>query len=190
MKRQESKALFRLAWRKAVTAAPSTRPRGASRREGAGRIAHPPATRHTPSASDTSPRTGAGDGASALSPWLALLLAGQHQQLGVGGEHLPHRLLEFAPSFHATTDILDPILGDVLDMLPATHHEGQGPDGMAGAVGTVAVGLAAAEMGKGERAGKQILGKMEPPHEFRLALPESGRLRTSVFDLHLMVSTP
>jgi hypothetical protein len=50
------------------------------------------------------------DKASVLSSRLALLLAGQHQPLGEGG---------------------------VLDMFPARHHEGQGPDRMAGAVGTV-----------------------------------------------------
>jgi len=118
------------------------------------------------------------------------LLASQHQQLGVGGQHFPRRVLEFAPGFHAAADVLDPVLGDVLDMLLSPHHEGERPDGMAWALGAVAGGLAAAEMRQGERAGKQIMRKMETTHEFKLTLPESRGPSTSGFDFHLMVSTP
>jgi hypothetical protein len=45
------------------------------------------------------------------------LLASQHQELGIGGQDFPHGVLEFAPSIDAAADVLDPVLGDVLDML-------------------------------------------------------------------------
>jgi hypothetical protein len=61
---------------------------------------------------------------------------------------------------------------------------------MAWAVGAMAGGLATAEMGQGERAGEQILGKMETTHEFELALPEPRGQSPFGFDLHLMVQIP
>jgi hypothetical protein len=63
---------------------------------------------------------------------------------------------------------------------------------MAGALGAVAVGLAAAEMGEGKGAGQQIVGKLETTHEFKLALAQSGGLGASgfVFINHLMVYMP
>jgi hypothetical protein len=88
------------------------------------------------------------------------------------------------PAFHAATHVLHPVLGDVLDTLLAPHHEGEGPDRMAWAL---AGGFAAAEMGQGERAGKQILGKMETTHEFEVALPESRGLSAFGFDVRLKV---
>ena len=39
--------------------------------------------------------------------------------------------------------------------------------------GAVAGGLAAAEMGERKGAGQQIVGKVETPREFKLALAES-----------------
>src|SRR5208337_1523858 len=90
---------------------------------------------------DTSTPTCAGEGASAPSPRFAPLLARQHQELGVGGQYFPHRILEFTSGFHTAADVLDPFAGNVLHLLLAAHHEGEGPDGMAWALGAVAVGL-------------------------------------------------
>jgi hypothetical protein len=47
---------------------------------------------------------------------------------------------------------------------------------MAGAVGAMAGRFATAEMRQGERAGKQVLGKMETTYQFEFALPESRSL--------------
>jgi len=120
------------------------------------------------------------------------LLARQHQQLSVGGQYFPHRVLEFPSGSHPAADVLDPGAGNVLDMLLATHHEGEGPDGMAWALGAVAVGLAAAEVGKRKRAGQQIVGKVETTHQFKLALAKSRGLGASgfVWVNHLIVCIP
>jgi hypothetical protein len=107
--------------------------------------------------------------------------------LSVGGQDFPHRLLKCASGLDATADILDPVLGDMLDVLLAPHHKGQRPHGMAAALGTVAGGLAATEIGQGQGAGEQIVGKLETSHELELALPQSGRLGSSGFVIHLMV---
>jgi hypothetical protein len=61
---------------------------------------------------------------------------------------------------------------------------------MAWALGAVAGGLATAEMREGKRAGQQVVGKMETPHQFKLALAESRGLGTSRFDPHLSVLMP
>jgi hypothetical protein len=61
---------------------------------------------------------------------------------------------------------------------------------MARALGAVAVGLAAAEMGEGKRSGQQIVGKVETTHKFKLALAKSRGLRASGYVIHLMVCIP
>jgi hypothetical protein len=61
---------------------------------------------------------------------------------------------------------------------------------MAWALEAMAGGFAAAEMRQGERAGKQILGKMETMHESELALAESRGLSPFGFAFHLMVLIP
>jgi hypothetical protein len=58
---------------------------------------------------------------------------------------------------------------------------------MAGALGAMAGRFATAEMRQGERAGKQVLGKMEATHQLELALPESRGLGAFRLDLHLIV---
>ena len=113
----------------------------------------------------------------APSPRLAPLRASQHQELGIGGQNFPYRILEFGPGFDAPADVLDPILGNVLHVLLAIHHESERPDGMAGALGAVAGGLAAADMRLGKGAGKEIVRKLKPTHQFELALAELRSLR-------------
>jgi hypothetical protein len=58
---------------------------------------------------------------------------------------------------------------------------------MAGAVGAVASGLAAAAMGLGKGAWEQIVGKMKTAHEFKLTLAQSRSLKASRFVVHLIV---
>jgi hypothetical protein len=84
--------------------------------------------------------------------------------LGIGGQNFPHRVLEFAPGLDATADVLDPVLGNVLNMLLTLHHESERPDRMAGTVGAVTGGLAAAQMRLGQAAGEEIIGKLKPTH--------------------------
>ena len=101
------------------------------------------------------------DGSSLLFLRLLLLPSRQHQQLGIGRQDLAHSLLELPPLRHPTPDIRDPGFGDVLDMFFPLDHEGQRPDLMAPALGTMAGGFATAEMGEGERTRKGIVGNLE-----------------------------
>ena len=121
---------------------------------------------------------------------LLLLLSRQHQQLGIGGQHLADRILELPPRGHAVPDLLDPVLGDVLDMLFPPDHEGQRPDFMASALGAMAGGFATAEMGEGERARKGIAGNLETAQQFELTLPQSRSKRSSRLVNHLIVVIP
>jgi hypothetical protein len=92
------------------------------------------------------------------------LPASQNEELGIGRQDFPHRLLKFVPGLDTATDVLDPVLGDMLDVLLAPHHEGERPDGMAAALGTVAGGLATTKMGQGKGAGEQIVRKLKTPY--------------------------
>jgi len=128
---------------------------------------------------------------SVLSPPLAPLLASQHQELGIGGQNFPHRVLKFPPRLDVTADVLDPVLGNMLDVLLAVHHKCERPEGVSLLVlDAVAGGLAAAQMRKREGTGEQIVGKLETPHQLELALAESRSLRTAGFIFHLMELVP
>jgi len=91
--------------------------------------------------------------------------------LSVGREHLTDGILKLAPGLDAPADLLDPVLGDVLDMLFPLDHEGEGPNRMPRAPGAMTGGLAAAKAAEGERTGKQVAGDAETPKEFEFSLP-------------------
>jgi hypothetical protein len=114
-----------------------------------------------------------------------LLLAPEHEQLGVGGENFPEGVLKLAPGLDAPLDLLDPRGGDALDPLLAVAHEGKEPDGVAWFLSAVASGLAAAPVGERKGARQEILREVEPADELELALAEAGGLGASGFGLHL-----
>ncbi len=116
-----------------------------------------------------------------------LLLPRQDQQLGVRGQHFADGILKLTPCPHTAAHILDPFLGDVLDLLFPLHHKRQRPDRMAVAFGAMTGALATAQMTERERAGEAIRRDMETAHEFELALSESGCQRASGFVVHLNV---
>jgi hypothetical protein len=51
-----------------------------------------------------------------------------------------------SPGAHAAANLLDPRLGDVLDILFPLHHKGQRPDRMALVVGAMTGGFTAAQV--------------------------------------------
>jgi hypothetical protein len=61
---------------------------------------------------------------------------------------------------------------------------------MALAFGAMAGGFAAAEMGKGERAGEGLVGDMETAQQLELALAQSSSERPLWFANHLIVLIP
>jgi len=118
--------------------------------------------------------SGADDVASRSSFFLFLrLLALQHEQLCVGRQHFADSVLKLPPRLDPAPHLVDPILGDVLDLLFPLNHKGQRPDGMSPVIGTMTAGLAAAEMRKGEGAWEGIGGDRETPQQLEFALTQS-----------------
>ncbi len=107
-----------------------------------------------------------------------LLLAPEHEQLGVGGEHRAQRLLGLAAGLDAPLHFLDPLGRVTFDAVFAPGHEGRKPEGVALALSAVAGGFAAAAVGEGQRAGQQILGQVEAADESELVLAEACGLGT------------
>jgi len=118
--------------------------------------------------------SGADDVASRSSFFLFLrLLALQREQLCVGRQHFADSVLKLPSRLDPAPHLVDPILGDVLDLLFPLNHKGQRPDRMSPVIGTMTGGLAAAEMRKGERAREGIGGDRETPQQLELALAQS-----------------
>src|SRR5260370_24059929 len=94
-------------------------------------------------------------------------------ELCVGGLRLAAGVLNLPPRLDPAPHLVDPILGDVLDLLFSLNHKGQRPDRMSPVIGTMTGGLAAAEMRKGEGAREGIRGDRETPQQLELALTQS-----------------
>ena len=123
---------------------------------------------------DAVSHSGADDVASNGSFFLFLrFLALQHEQLRVGRQHFADGVLKLPSRLDPAPHLLDPVLGDVLDLLFPLNHKSQRPDRMAPVIGTMTGGLAAAEMRKGERAREGIGGDRETPQQLELALTQS-----------------
>ena len=118
---------------------------------------------------------------------LLALLARQYQQLCVGGQYFANSVLSLPPRLDPAPDLLDPFLGDVLDLLFPLDHKGQRPDGMAAVIGTMTGGLAAAEIREGERTRESIPGDMETSQQLELALTQARSQRASSLVDHLHV---
>src|ERR1039457_6104408 len=71
------------------------------------------------------------------------------EDLGVQHEHFRQRLFELPAEVHALAHRIDPQLGNMLDPLFAMDHEGERPEGVTLAVGTVAGRLRAKRGGGG-----------------------------------------
>src|SRR2546427_1434038 len=98
---------------------------------------------------DAVSHSGADDLASNGSSFLFLrFLALQHEQLCVGRQHFADGVLKLPSRLDPTPHLLDPVLGDVLDLLFPLNHKSQRPHRMAPVIGTMTGGLAAAEMRK------------------------------------------
>src|ERR1039457_488962 len=82
-----------------------------------------------------------------------LLFPLEDEDLGVQHEHFRQRLFELPAEVHALAHRIDPQLGNMLDPLFAMDHEGERPEGVTLAVGTVAGRLAATAVREGGRAG-------------------------------------
>jgi len=91
-----------------------------------------------------------------LSVLIRLLFPLEDEEFGVQDEQFRQRIFELPALVHTLTNGFDPRLGNILNWLLALDHEGERPDGVTLAVGTVAGWLATTAMSKGERAGKGV----------------------------------
>ncbi|OLE17134.1 MAG: hypothetical protein AUG83_00275 [Acidobacteria bacterium 13_1_20CM_4_57_11] len=128
------------------------------------------------------------DAAWVLSPAPRFsLLSRQPQKLGVGGQYLAHGVLKLSPSLDPFAHLVDPLFGNVLDLLFSLDHEGERPDGVALIMDAMTGGLATAQVRERERAGKKIFGDMEAADQFEFALTKSRGLRAVGLAVHLIV---
>jgi hypothetical protein len=80
----------------------------------------------------------------------------EDEEFGVQHEQFRQCPFELPPLVHVLTNRLDPRLGNILNSLLALDHEGERPDGVTLAVGTVTGGLTTTTMSQGKRAGKGV----------------------------------
>lgn len=118
------------------------------------------------------------------------LLALQHEQLCVGRQHFADGVLKLPSLLDPAPHLLDPILGDVLDLLFPLNHKGQRPDGMAPVIDTMAGRLAAAKMRESERAREGVGGDRETSQQLELALTQSRSEWSVALMDHLNVYIP
>src|ERR1019366_3187769 len=102
-----------------------------------------------------------------------LLFPRADEDLGVQHEHFRQRLFELPAEVHALAHRIDPQLGNMLDPLFAMDHEGERPEGVTLAVGTVAGRLAATAGSEGERAGKGVGREIETGDKLPFAPPKT-----------------
>src|SRR5438552_16564261 len=123
-----------------------------------------------------------------LGPLFRGLSTPERQQLSIRGEDLSHGVLERASLLDQRADLLHPFLRDPLDALLAIHHERQRPTRMSLSLGAPAVGLSAAAVREGERAGQSVWRDLQTPKQSVLALTQaSGRISFSTVPVHLVV---
>src|ERR1035441_720454 len=102
-----------------------------------------------------------------------LLFPLEDEDLGVQHEHFRQRLFELPAEVHALAHRIDPQLGNMRDPLFAMDHEGERPEGVTLAVGTVAGRLAATAVSEGERAGKGVGREIETGDNLPFAPPKT-----------------
>src|ERR1039457_4967935 len=102
-----------------------------------------------------------------------LLFPREDEDLGVQHEHFRQRLFELPAEVHALAHRIDPQLGNRRDPLFAMDHEGERPEGVTLAVGTVAGRLAATAVSEGERAGKGVGREIETGDKLPFAPPKT-----------------
>ena len=96
---------------------------------------------------------------------LPRLVSFQHQQLSVCGEELGDGFFEVPAHVHALADDLDPVFGDTFHVLLALHHEGEQPEWMSLALGTMTGRLAATPIRLGQGTGDSVGRDLEPGEE-------------------------
>src|SRR6516225_8614853 len=109
-----------------------------------------------------------------LAPLLGGLLTPQRQQLGVGGKNLGNGVFEVASLLHQRANLLHPFLRNPLHALLAVHHERQRPTRMSLSLSASAVGLSAAAVREGERAGESVWRNLQTTKQSVLALAQAG----------------
>ena len=104
------------------------------------------------------------------------LLPPEAEELSIDGENLGNGGLVGLAAADQRTQQRDPCGGDPLDVLLAVDREGQGPEGVALTVSTMARGLSAAPVGQGQGTGQEAVWDPVLMDELVFALPQPGGL--------------
>ena len=143
-----------------------------------------------PEAEDAASQRRAGDVASGRSSLLflplLLLLAGQHQQLGIGRQHLADGILELPPRGDPALYLLGPFRGNAIHVSLPVDHVGQGPSGVPFAAGTATVGFSAARMTQGQGPGELLRQWRQTTNNCKHALAQARGLWCAWFFPHLV----
>lgn len=89
------------------------------------------------------------------------LLAGKHEQLGMGDQEFGGGFLKLAACLDPPANAINPFGGNGLHAFLAADHEREGPERMAFAVGAMTGRLTAATVRKRKRSRQSILGDSE-----------------------------
>jgi hypothetical protein len=114
-------------------------------------------------------------------------LARQHEQFGIGGEHVAQGIVERASGVDAAADIIDEFVGNVQNAFVFIGHVGERPGRMSLAVGAVAGGFAAADKVLREGTGEEIVREGETPERIGFAFPPARSVGTFGLASHLTV---
>ena len=113
--------------------------------------------------------------------------------MSVGRQNFSQRGLIFPAGIDTLPHFVNKMIWNVLNVFLAVCHEGERPNRMPLAFGTMTVWLSTAQMLLGQRTGKQIFGELEPLNKLELTLAEMSRLRpfrAKLGFLHLIVILP
>jgi len=115
------------------------------------------------------------DRSSLLFLQFFLLLPGQDQQLGVGGQHLANGVLKLSARRYPLVYIFNHLFGDVLGLLLSSYHEGVSPDRVTriASFGAVTGRVPAANTAYRKRAGEKVIRDGEAAEQSKLSLPET-----------------
>jgi hypothetical protein len=115
-------------------------------------------------------------------------LAGQNEELRVGGEDLGDGVLESPTGLDAPLDLLDPLFGDAFDVSFSPEAVAQQPAGVSFVGSAVAGRLSALGVVEDDGTGESIDRQLDGPDLIELLFVESGGVGALGISYHLVAS--
>jgi hypothetical protein len=104
------------------------------------------------------------------------LISLQREELGVRREDLGDRCFKLSGLFDPLADRIDPVRGNLLDVLLSIQHEGERPGWVTLAVGAMAGRLATSRMGQRQRSWEAGWGELHMIEKLLDAATQAGGL--------------